>query len=91
MSQIDRDLRRRFRERLSTVIGDAFDLYEIADLTARDAGVAIAHELLHAFVKVCLIVNNDVPPTRETIDTIAASLTFLFEKERRKNEEEKER
>lgn len=89
MNQLERDLKRRIQERLFTVVGDAFDLYEMADLDAKDAGAAISHELLVAFVKVCLFVNDGIPPTKQTVEIIATAITQLFELERRKMKTER--
>lgn len=89
MSQLERDLIRRFRERLHTIIGDGFDLYEIADLDMQDAGIAIGHELLRAFVRVCLAINDDIAPQKQIIEAIATSLAAMFEQEKQRNERTK--
>lgn len=90
MTQLERDLKRRFHERLHTIIGDSFALYEAAELDDKTAGSAMAHELLSAFAKICLVANNDIPPTQQTIETMATAITAMFETERRKAKEGKD-
>jgi hypothetical protein len=85
-TQLERDLERRFRERLHTIIGDGLALYQMAELDPKDAGIAMGHELLAAFVKLCLHINDDIPPTRQTTEAIATAITAMFEREKRKME-----
>ena len=40
-------------------------------------------------MKVCLIVNNDIPPTRQTVETIAAALTAMFETKGEKRKDQR--